>query len=120
MNVSLKSRTRAQHWTKGCLGLLATLLVSAGAVAASGQAAGAPVTPNFKDVDFAVLTQAVSVATGKNFIIYPHVEAKVTMISATPMPPAAFYEAFLSIVSVHGWIAKDDGNVVRIFPAPHQ
>ncbi len=39
------------------------------------------------------------------------------MLSSTPMTPAAFYEAFLSILQVHGFIAVPRGhNVVKILP----
>ncbi|HYC10506.1 MAG TPA: type II secretion system secretin GspD, partial [Steroidobacteraceae bacterium] len=60
---------------------------------------------------------AVSAATGKNFIIDPRVRAQVTMLSSTPMTPAAFYEAFLSILQVYGFIAVPAGNnVIKILP----
>ena len=39
------------------------------------------------------------------------------MLSSTPMSPAAFYEAFLSILQVYGFIAVPAGNnVVKILP----
>ncbi len=46
---------------------------------------GATITPNYKDADLSQIIQAVSEVTGKNFIIDPRVNAKVTMLSATPM-----------------------------------
>src|SRR5580698_10212637 len=48
---------------------------------------GATITPNYKDADLSQIIQAVSEVTGKNFIIDPRVNAKVTMLSATPMSP---------------------------------
>jgi general secretion pathway protein D len=74
------------------------------------------ITPNFKDADITQIAEAVSAATGKNFIIDPRVRAQVTMLSSTPMTPAAFYEAFLSILQVYGFIAVPAGNVVKILP----
>ncbi len=74
------------------------------------------ITPNFKDADITQIAEAVSAATGKNFIIDPRVRAQVTMLSSTPMSPAAFYEAFLSILQVYGFIAVPAGNVVKILP----
>ena len=75
------------------------------------------ITPNFKDADITQIAEAVSAATGKNFIIDPRVRAQVTMLSSTPMSPAAFYEAFLSILQVYGFIAVPSGNnVVKILP----
>lgn len=116
MNAFPKTRTKVQGWIKGRLGLMAVLLVSAGV--ATGQTIGGPVTPNFRDADFTEVAQAVSAATGKNFIIDPRIHARVTIVSSTEMSAAAFYEAFLSVVRVHGWIAKTYGNVVTIFPDP--
>jgi len=74
------------------------------------------ITPNFKDADITQIAEAVSAATGKNFIIDPRVRAQVTMLSSTPMSPDAFYEAFLSILQVYGFIAVPAGNVVKILP----
>jgi general secretion pathway protein D len=74
------------------------------------------ITPNFKDADITQIAEAVSAATGKNFIIDPRVRAQVTMLSSTPMSPAAFYEAFLSILQVYGFIAVPAGNVIKILP----
>ncbi|MET0984913.1 MAG: type II secretion system secretin GspD [Steroidobacteraceae bacterium] len=76
----------------------------------------ATITPNYKDADLAQIVEAVSAITGKNFIIDPRVRAQVTMLSATPMTPSAFYEAFLSILQVHGFVAVPSGNVVKIIP----
>ena len=54
--------------------------------------------------------------TGKNFIVDPRVRAQVTMLSTAPMSPAAFYEAFLAILQVHGFIAVPSGSVIKIMP----
>ncbi len=77
---------------------------------------GATITPNYKDADLSQIIQAVSEVTGKNFIIDPRVNAKVTMLSATPMSPAAFYEAFLSVLQVYGYVAVPSGKVIKIIP----
>jgi general secretion pathway protein D len=74
------------------------------------------ITANFKDADITQIAEAVSAATGKSFIIDPRVRAQVTMLSSAPMSPAAFYEAFLSILQVYGFIAVPAGNVVKILP----
>jgi general secretion pathway protein D len=74
------------------------------------------ITPNFKDADITQIVEAVSAATGRNFIIDPRVRAQVTMLSTTPMGPDAFYEAFLAILQVHGFVAVPAGNVTKIVP----
>ena len=74
------------------------------------------ITPNYKDADLSQIIEAVSAVTGKNFIVDPRVRAQVTMLSSTPMTPPAFYEAFLSILQVHGFVAVATGDVVKIVP----
>src|SRR6202034_4644806 len=98
---------------------LAALLVSAGLPAAAPQAKvqdGPTITPNYKDADLSQIIQAVSEVTGKNFIIDPRVNAKVTMLSSTPMSPDAFYQAFLSVLQVYGYVAVPAGKVIKIVP----
>ena len=77
---------------------------------------GATITPNYKDADLGQIIQAVGEVTGKNFIIDPRVNAKVTMVSSTPMSPAAFYEAFLAVLQVYGYVAVPAGKVIKIVP----
>ncbi len=75
------------------------------------------ITPNFKDADLALVVQAVQSITGKTFIIDPRVRAQVTILSSTPMSADAFYDAFLSVLQVHDFVAVPSGNVVKIVPA---
>jgi len=96
-------------------GALAAFLVLAVPSATLGQAGGA-ITPNYKDADLGQIIEAVSAVTGKNFIVDPRVRAQVTMLSSTPMSPNAFYEAFLSILQVHGFVAVPSGDVIKIIP----
>ncbi|HEY4971116.1 MAG TPA: type II secretion system secretin GspD, partial [Steroidobacteraceae bacterium] len=102
--------------------LTAALLVAATLCAAAPPAPqprpqdGPTITPNYKDADLSQIIQAVAEVTGKNFIIDPRVNAKVTMLSATPMSPAAFYEAFLSVLQVYGYVAVPAGKVIKIVP----
>ncbi len=107
----------------GLSGVLAVLLamMSFQAAGQSRQAAprlqdGPTITPNYKDADLSQIIQAVGEVTGKNFIIDPRVNAKVTMLSSTPMSPAAFYEAFLAVLQVYGYVAVPAGKVIKIIP----
>src|SRR5581483_11723468 len=96
-----------------CLALLVPLLCQA--QQAVKQAVS--ITPNFKDADITQIVQAVAAATGKSFILDPRVRAQVTMYSSAPMSPPAFYQAFLSILEVYGFIAVPSGNnIVKIVP----
>src|SRR5882724_11857318 len=94
--------------------LLASLTLPAAAQVKSQD--GPTITPNYKDSDLSQIIQAVSEVTGKNFIIDPRVNAKVTMLSATPMSPGAFYEAFLAVLQVYGYVAVPAGKVIKIIP----
>jgi general secretion pathway protein D len=98
----------------------ALLMLSIGTVSLSSPSVkpqqGATITPNYKDAEIGQVIQAVSDVTGKNFIIDPRVNAKVTMLSASPMSPAAFYEAFLSVLQVYGYVAVPSGKVIKIIP----
>src|SRR5574339_668420 len=92
-----------------------TTLATASLALALAQGQGT-ITPNYKDADLSQIIEAVSAVTGKNFIVDPRVKAQVTMLSQTPMTPAAFYEAFLSILQVHGFVAVPSGDVIKIIP----
>jgi general secretion pathway protein D len=81
---------------------------------------GATITPNYKDADITQIIQAVGEVTGKTFIVDPRVNAKVTMLSPTPMTPSAFYEAFLSVLQVYGFVAVPAGKVIKIVPNTDQ
>jgi len=95
--------------------LLAVLLLGLSIISAS-QAQQQSITPNYVGVDLRAIVQAVSAVTGKNFIVDPRVRAEVTMLSSTPMSPDAFYEAFLSILAVHGFAAVPSGDITKIIP----
>ena len=101
------SRVRAATW--------AAALVTVATIA-SAQPSQQKITPNFKDADITQIAEAVSAATGRNFIIEPRVRAQVTMLSSTPMTPDAFYQTFLSILQVHGFVAMPAGDVIKIVP----
>ena len=74
------------------------------------------ITPNYREADIRQIVEAVGEVTGRNFILDPRVNAKVTMLSSTPLSPDAFYEAFLSILEVHGYIAMSSGDIIKIVP----
>jgi len=104
---------------------LSALLVVAGSLAIAQQPAppaqpsnnNQRITPNFKDADIVQIAEAVGAATGKNFILDPRVRAQVTMLSSTPLSPEGFYEAFLSILQVHSFVAMPAGNnIYKIVP----
>jgi general secretion pathway protein D len=111
-STSVPARRRAS-----ALGALAVLLLSAAAGSAAPPS-GPRITPNFKDADITQLIEAVSAATGKNFIIDPRVRAQVTWLSGanTALTPEQFYQGFLAVLQVHGFIAVPAGNIIKVLP----
>ena len=102
-----------QHW------LVVAALFVCGTVWAQQPTANqgqATITPSFRDAELSKIIEAVSSITGKTFIVDPRVRAQVTILSSTPMSPDAFYQAFLSILQVHGFVAVPSGNVIKIIP----
>ncbi len=93
--------------------VLAGLLLSLACFAWAQQPAA---TLNWKDADIRQVVEAVSAVTGKNFILDPRVTGRVTLLSPTPLGPDALYEAFLSILQVHGYVAIDSGDIIKIIP----
>jgi general secretion pathway protein D len=111
----MKPKFNDRAATRLAAAALAAALALGLPAATSGQSQGS-ITPNYKDADLGQIIEAVSAVTGKNFIVDPRVRAQVTMLSSTPMSPDAFYEAFLSILQVHGFVAVQSGDVVKIVP----
>jgi bla regulator protein BlaR1 len=74
-------------------------------------------TPNFLDAPLGRVATAVALATHKTFIIDPRADFLVTMRNTTPVSPAQFYQAFLRILAVHGFVALPaGGEVIKIAP----
>ena len=96
--------------------ILMLLAVLALPVSSTTHAQDAGISLNWKDADIRIVVEAVSEATGKNFILDPRVTGKVNLLSSEPMSKDAFYEAFLSILQVHGYIAVESGNLIKILP----
>lgn len=72
---------------------------------------------NLKDADIHAVIQTISMATGKNFIVDPRVQGKVTFVSHDPMTPDELYNAFLSMLQVLNFVAVPSGNAIKIIPS---
>ena len=105
---------RIQPFTRGVRLKLAMLAMLVAWTAVLAQEP--TITPNYRDADIRQIIEAVGEVTGKNFIVDPRVNFKVTMLSSTPMSPDAFYEAFLSILQVNSTVAMENGDIVKIVP----
>ncbi len=71
---------------------------------------------NLKNADIHSLIETVALATGKNFIVDPRVQGKVTVISSSAVSADEIYQVFLSVLDVHGFIAAPSGSSVKIVP----
>lgn len=71
---------------------------------------------NLQDADIISIINEVSLETGKNFIIDPRVNGKISLISSKPIKPAEVYDIFLSIISMLGYSAIPSGDVIKIVP----
>jgi general secretion pathway protein D len=96
--------------------ILGLTLGLGGAASALAQQAGPQIMPNYREADIRQIIEAVGEVTGRNFLVDPRVRAQVTLLSFSPMSPDAFYEAFLATLQVHGYVALDAGDIVKIVP----
>jgi len=71
---------------------------------------------NLKNADIYSLIETVALATGKNFIVDPRVQGKVTVISSSAVSAEEIYQVFLSVLDVHGFIAAPSGSSIKIVP----
>jgi len=109
---------KSPHRAASSLALLLAAVLSgaAGSSLFAQPASGQRITPNFKDAEITQVIEAVAAATGRSIIVDPRVRAQVTMLSSTAMTPDAFYEAFLALLQVYGFVAVPSGNVLKIIP----
>ncbi|MBF0434276.1 MAG: type II secretion system secretin GspD [Magnetococcales bacterium] len=84
--------------------------------AAKVQSSASNVTLNLKGADLETLVETVAKATGKNFVLDPKVQGKVSVVSHKPVSGDELYAIFLSILEVHGFMAVPVGNVIKIVP----
>lgn len=71
---------------------------------------------NLKDVDLRTVAHEISKATGKNFIIGPKVDDKVSFITSYRLPKDELYQAFVALLHAYGYAAVPEGDVIKIVP----
>lgn len=71
---------------------------------------------NLQDADILSVINEVSQETGKNFVIDPRVNGKITLVSSKPLRRDEVYDVFLSVLGLLGYSAIPSGNVVKIIP----
>ncbi|MCL9684644.1 GspD family T2SS secretin variant LspD [Legionella maioricensis] len=71
---------------------------------------------NLRNADIRAVITEVSRVTGKNFVIDPRVQGKISIVSSTPMSNHALYQVFLSVLQVSGYAAIPNGDIIKIIP----
>lgn len=71
---------------------------------------------NLRNADIRAVIAEVSRITGKNFVIDPRVQGKISIVSSTPMNNNELYQVFLSVLHVSGYAAIPSGEVIKIIP----
>ncbi|KTD43228.1 GspD family T2SS secretin variant LspD [Legionella quateirensis] len=71
---------------------------------------------NLRNADIRAVIAEVSRVTGKNFVIDPRVQGKISIISSTPLSNRELYQVFLSVLQVSGYAAIPNGEIVKIIP----
>ncbi len=98
---------------RSLIGPLLALLLAAPVAGAESE----PFTLNLKEAELQSLIETVAQRTGRQFIVDPRVDARVTVISAVPVEDDELYEVFRAVLAVHGYEAVDLGEMAMIIPA---
>lgn len=72
---------------------------------------------DFEDADLRAVIQAVAEFTGKNFLIDPRVQGKVTVVAPTPLTQEQAYKVFQAVLEVNGFVTVEADGAVKIVPA---
>lgn len=71
---------------------------------------------NLTNADIRAVIGEVSRVTGKNFVIDPRVQGKISIVSGTPLSDKELYQVFLSVLQVSGFAAIPSGDIIKIIP----
>jgi general secretion pathway protein D len=71
---------------------------------------------NLRNADIRAVIAEVSRVTGKNFVVDPRVQGKISIISSTAMSNKELYQVFLSVLQVSGYAAIPSGGIIKIIP----
>lgn len=93
------------------LGLVTILLL------ASVNSPAQEVNFDFEDANLRAVIQAVAEFTGKNFLVDPRVQGKVTVVAPTPLTEDEAYKVFQSVLEVNGFVTVEADGATKIVPA---
>jgi len=72
---------------------------------------------NFQNADISAVVKFMSELTGKNIVLDPNVKGTITVSSSKPVSIKEAWDIFLLALSLQGYVAVEDKNVVRIVPS---
>ena len=84
------------------------------AVAAAGKTQD--ISFDFEDAELRAVIQAVAEFTGRNFLVDPTVDGKVTVVAPEPLTEEEAYRVFQSVLEVNGYVTVEAGGVTKIVP----
>lgn len=116
MRERLRTRTKVQQPARKFIGLrrLVTVCVLLFAVM---QPARAVDDPALRDADLRDYIAFVAERTGRNFIVDPRVQGRVSIVGEQPEDPDALYRLFVSVLQVHGYTPVQTEGITKIVPS---
>ncbi len=74
------------------------------------------VSLNFVDANIEEVVKAISLITGRNFLVDPRVKGTINIISSTPVAAPLAYDILLSALRMQGFAAVESGGVTKVMP----
>ena len=71
---------------------------------------------DFEDAELRSVIQAVAEFTGRNFLVDPTVDGKVTVVAPEPLTEEEAYRVFQSVLEVNGYLTVEGDGVIKIVP----
>lgn len=74
------------------------------------------ITLSLDDANITDLIRWASEITGKNIILHPNIQGKVTVLAQQPMDKKEAYQTFLSVLQVHGLTVVEENDSLKVIP----
>ncbi len=72
---------------------------------------------DFEDANLRAVIQAVAEFSGRNFLVDPRVQGKVTVVAPTPLTEEQAYKVFQAVLEVNGFVTVEADGATKIVPA---
>lgn len=95
---------------------LATLALPVLPVSPSLHAANDEVTLNFVNADIESVVKAVSLISGRNFVLDPRVKGTINIVSGRPVSRPLAYQVLVSALRLQGFAVVENRGLTRILP----